>query len=144
MIVPDANLLVHAYDQTAPSHQAARQWWESALSGSEPVGIPWVVVLAFVRLMTHPTLAENPMTIEQAKTAVMSWLAVEHVRLLSPSATTIATFFELLSGAETGGNLATDAMIAALASEYGGCVYSNDRDFDRFPRLVWRNPLRTP
>ena len=32
-------------------------------------------------------------------------------------------------------------MIAALASEHGGVVYSNDRDFERFPDLVWRNPL---
>jgi len=81
------------------------------------------------------------MTVAQAETAVMSWLKCDHVRLLSPSAATIERFFSLLSEAGTGGNLSTDAMIAALASEYGGCVYSNDRDFGRFPSLVWRNPL---
>jgi len=141
MIVPDANLLIYAYDETAPSHSAARVWWEDALSGAEAVGVPWVVVLAFVRLMTHPALAANPMTVEQARAAVLDWLAVDHVRLLSPSATTISVFFELLAGAGMAGNLSTDAMIAALASEYGGCVYSNDRDFGRFPHVVWRDPL---
>lgn len=141
MIVPDANLLVYAYDETAPAHAAARQWWEEALSGAEPVGIPWVVVLAFARLTTHPALMANPMTVEQSRAAVMSWLGVDHVRLLSPSAATLAAFFDLLEQAGTGGNLSTDAMIAALAIEYGGCIYSNDRDFGRFAGLTVRNPL---
>ena len=47
MIVPDTNLLVFAYDLTATRHQRARRWWEQSLSGDEPVGIPWIVVLAF-------------------------------------------------------------------------------------------------
>ncbi|MFO7902507.1 MAG: TA system VapC family ribonuclease toxin [Planctomycetota bacterium] len=141
MIVPDINLLVYAYDEEAPHHQAARRWWERVLSDSEIVGLPWVVVVGFVRLMTHPTLAENPMTVQQVQAAIASWLERDHVRLLSPSAVTVHRFFALLAQTGTGGNLATDAMIAALASEYGGCVYSNDRDFSRFPRLVWSNPL---
>jgi len=66
VIVPDANLAIYAYDRTATQHAAAKAWWEQTLSGSTPVGIPWVVVLAFIRLMTHPTLSENPMTVPRA------------------------------------------------------------------------------
>ena len=142
MIVPDANLLIYAYDNTAPAHSRARAWWESALSGHEPVGIPWIVVLAFVRLMTHPTLSDNPMTAGQARQCVEEWLACEHVRLLSPETTTFARFFDLLAAAGTAGNLCTDALIAALAEEHGGNVYSNDADFSRFPGIAWKNPLR--
>lgn len=91
--------------------------------------------------MTHPTLSENPMTVTQCREAVAAWLAVGHVRLLSPAPSTLGVFFDLLAAAGTGGNLTTDAMIASLASEYGGCVYSNDRDFTRFPHVAWRNPL---
>ena len=40
-----------------------------------------------------------------------------------------------------GGNLSTDALIAALAQEYGGIVYSTDNDFNRFDGVTWRNPL---
>ena len=141
MIIPDANLLIYAYDASAPLHTRARAWWEGILSGSEPVGIPWVVVLAFVRLMTHPSLSENPMTVEQAKSAVMAWLDVEHVRLLATTPATVKVFFAMVAQAGTGGNLCTDAMIAAVASEHGGCVYSNDVDFARFPNQAWRNPL---
>lgn len=141
MIIPDVNLLIYAYDATSPNHLRARAWWEAVLSGVEPVGIPWIVVLAFVRLMTHPTLSENPMTIAQVRKAVTAWLQVGHVRLLSPSPASLTTFFSLLDAANKGGNLSTDAMIAALASEHGGCIYSNDNDFSVFPNVVWKNPL---
>ena len=60
MIVPDANLLIYAYDTTSPHHAKARTWWEERLSGDEPVGIPWVVVLAFTRLLTHPAVCAAP------------------------------------------------------------------------------------
>ena len=141
MIVPDANLLIYAYDTTAPAHARARAWWEKALSGAEPVGLPWVVVLAFVRLMTHPTLNENPMTPAQARAAVAAWIATGNVRLLAPSPDTFIRFFDLLESVGTGGNLCTDALIAALALEYGGQVHSNDADFDRFDGIRRRNPL---
>ncbi len=142
MIVPDTNLLIYAYDSKAPAHRRARAWWESVLSGHEPVGLPWIVVLAFVRLMTHPTLSENPMTAAQARERVEEWLACDQVRLLSPESTTLNRFFDLLTATGTAGNLCTDALIAALAEEHGGKVYSNDADFARFPGIIWHNPLR--
>jgi len=41
----------------------------------------------------------------------------------------------------TGGNLASDAHLAALAIEHGAEIYSSDTDFSRFPGLQWKNPL---
>ena len=141
MIVPDANVLIYAHDQTAPAHKVARKWWERALTGSEPVGLPWVVILAFVRLMTHPSLSDNPMSVEQARECVAHWLEQPNCRVLPTGVATVDRFFRLLEKAGVGGNLSTDAMIAAVAGEYGGTVYSNDRDFDRFEGVVWKNPL---
>lgn len=143
MIVPDTNLLIYAYDTTSSSHPAARGWWEKTLSGTEAVGIPWIVVLAFVRLITHPTLSEHPFTVREAETAVGEWLQCDPVRLLVPQETTLKRFFTLLEEAGLGGNLATDALIAAHAEDFGGTVYSTDRDFDRFSTVLWQNPLET-
>jgi predicted nucleic acid-binding protein len=42
------------------------------------------------------------------------------------------------------GKLTTDAALAALTIEYGGVLYTNDRDFARFPGLRWVNPLLKP
>jgi predicted nucleic acid-binding protein len=91
--------------------------------------------------MTHPTLSDKPMTVEQCRSAVSGWLAVSHVRLLTPTPATIRILFDMLAAVGTGGNLTTDALIAAHALEHGARVYSNDRDFGRFPDIVWRNPL---
>ncbi len=141
MIVPDTNVLIYAYDSTSSLHPAARRWWEKALSGTEAVGIPWVVVLAFVRLITHPTLSEHPFTVGEAESAVGEWLDCDPVRLLIPQETTLKRFFALLEKAGLGGNLATDALIAAHAEDFGGTVYSTDRDFSRFSPVQWQNPL---
>ena len=59
MILVDANLLIYAVDRDSPQHAPARRWLEAVLSGSEPVGIAWVVALAFVRITTHPRIAAS-------------------------------------------------------------------------------------
>ena len=70
MIIPDANVLIYAHDEASPWHDKARAWWEGALSGVEPVGLPWVVVLAVTRLLTHPNLCENPLSPAQVRRIV--------------------------------------------------------------------------
>ena len=62
MIVPDTNLLIYAYNGGTPHYHAARLWWEGLVNGPERVGIPWIVVLGFVRLITNPRIIESPMS----------------------------------------------------------------------------------
>ena len=38
----------------APQHRKACAWWEALLNGETPVGLSWVVLAGFIRLMTHP------------------------------------------------------------------------------------------
>ena len=45
MIIPDANLLLYAYDEASPFHARARSWWSECISGPEPVGLVAVVLL---------------------------------------------------------------------------------------------------
>ena len=47
----------------------------------------------------------------------------------------------LLEG-QVRGPMTTDAQLAALTIEYGGVLYTSDRDFARFPGLRWVNPLQ--
>ena len=46
-----------------------------------------------------------------------------------------------VKSADVFGDLVPDAHLAALAMEHGLTVCSSDRDFARFPRLRWMNPL---
>jgi len=50
----------------------------------------------------------------------------------------------LVYGRDAGarGKLVADAQHAAVAIEHGCTMVSTDSDFDRFPGLRWRHPLR--
>jgi predicted nucleic acid-binding protein len=39
MILPDANLILYAYDLDSPFHGVAADWWTKCLSNAEPVGL---------------------------------------------------------------------------------------------------------
>ena len=60
MIIPDANLLLYAYDKESPFHKESARWWSKLLSGHEPVGLCSVVVFSFLRLTTHPKVFIHP------------------------------------------------------------------------------------
>jgi len=141
MILPDANLLLYAYDSESTFHAAASRWWAALLSGVEPVGLCPVVVFAFLRLSTHGKVFEQPMTVSESSECVASWLARPNVRLLVAGPGHVESVCRLLAKAGTGGNLVTDAQIAALALEYGATVHSADTDFARLAGVRWKNPL---
>lgn len=141
MIIPDANLLIYAHDASSPWHEKARTWWEAVLSANKPVGVPWVVVLAVTRLLTHPTVCENPLSPAQVRNIVEHWLSFPHVRIIQLSENALGRFFDLLEEAGMGGNLSTDALIALHATEHSATIASNDRDFDRFAGIKRINPL---
>lgn len=141
MIIPDANLLLYAYDSDSPFHRAAAKWWAGLLSGSEPVGLCPVVVFGFLRLATHPKVFDRPMKAAEATARIRSWIERPNVRTLYPGSKHFDAVCVLLEAAGTAGNLVTDAQIAALALEYGAEIHSADTDFARFKGLVWKNPL---
>ncbi len=141
MIVPDLNLLLYAYDSASPYYDAARRWWDGLLNGAERVGIPWIVVVGFIRLTTGPNVLGQPATPDAAIDTVEDWFALPHVAPLNPGPEHLTLMRRALATAGTGGDLATDAHIAALAMEHGAEVHSNDSDFRRFPGVRWRNPL---
>jgi len=66
MIVPDVNLLIYAHNDQAPEHEGARAWWEAALNGRVAVGLPWISISGFIRLMTHPRVLAQPLDVHQA------------------------------------------------------------------------------
>jgi toxin-antitoxin system PIN domain toxin len=141
MILIDANLLVYAHDSRSPHHQAARSWLESVLSGSEPVRIPLVALLAFVRVVTNPSLFPAPLSPGAAIDIVEGWLAQPNVAIATPTERHWHLFREAASGGQARGPMLMDAHIAALAIEHGATLMSADRGFARFPGLRFRNPI---
>lgn len=141
MILVDANLLIYAVNGDLPQHERARLWWENRLSGRGAVGIPWVVVLAFLRICTNGRVFKNPMSVEHVTEYVSGWLDQPAVAAVAPGSNHWPILRNLLAHTGTGGNLTTDAHIAALAIELGCPVFSADNDFKRFPGIRHVNPL---
>jgi toxin-antitoxin system PIN domain toxin len=141
VIVVDANLLIYAVNRDAPLHREAKEWFEQVLSGKETVALPWNVLLAFLRVTTRPGLFSRPLPVEAALDVIGSWLERETVTLIHPGPRHFQVLKELLVEMGSGGNLTSDAHLAAIAIEHGAELCSLDNDFSRFARLRWRNPV---
>jgi hypothetical protein len=62
-------------------HPLARDWLDQQLNGSGPVGLPWVSLPAFLRLVTNPRAFEHPEPIGDAWRQVEAWPRVFFPRL---------------------------------------------------------------
>lgn len=141
MLVPDINLLVYAYNSDSPDHDQARKWWARAMSGIQPVGLPWVVVLGYLRVMTSRRILSRPLTAAEALAHIRSWLEQPQTQILEPGPRHLDLLESLAGSARITGELTTDLHLAALAIEHRAELHSNDSDFERFPGLRWINPL---
>jgi toxin-antitoxin system PIN domain toxin len=141
VILVDANLLIYAVNEDAPLNRNARAWLESIFSSPETVGLPWNVLLAFLRLTTRPGLFRQSLPVETALDQIAFWMQQPSVTVAQPGPGHLRILRELLLVQGTGGNLTSDAHLAALAIEHGAVLCSTDADFARFPGLKWNNPL---
>jgi toxin-antitoxin system PIN domain toxin len=143
VILPDVNLLIHAYNTESAKHERARAWWEGLLNGAAPVGLSWASMLGFIRITTHRQVLAHPLPVGTACGHVREWLGQPVVTLVEPGHRHAEILFGLLESVGTAGNLTTDAHLAALAIEHQAELHSTDADFARFPGLRWFDPLKT-
>ena len=141
MIIPDANLLLYAYDEASPFHTRAKSWWSECLSGTEPVGLVAVVLFAFIRIGTNPKIFELPLSVAEATRHVQEWIDAPPTEFLSVAHEDVNQALAWLTEEGAGGNLTTDAQIAAVAKRHRAHVHTADTDFSRFRDVRWYNPL---
>ncbi|MBO0767403.1 MAG: type II toxin-antitoxin system VapC family toxin [Solirubrobacterales bacterium] len=137
----DANILLYAVDESSPRFRSAHPWVESVIGGQETVALPWVVLLAFLRLTTKAQVMTSPLTPTEALEIIDTWLARPNTVVVHPTDRHASVLRELLAPLGSAGNLVTDAHLAALAIEHGAELNSCDADFSRFAGLRWRDPL---
>ncbi len=136
----DLNVLLYAVNEDAIHHVPVLAWWEQALSGDEPVGLPWVVLLGFLRIATNPDIFPQPLDADTAIGKIDAWLSRDTTRLVHEKDEHWDILRSLLAETGTAGNLTTDAHLAALAISHGAVLISCDTDFARFRGLRWENP----
>lgn len=132
MKIVDANVLLYSVNRQIRQHGPAVRWLRSALGSTESVGLPWVSLLAFVRIATNSRVFDRALSVDQAFDMVETWLGHANVLTVVPTPRHVSILRGLLEAHGAAGNLTTDAHLAALALEHGAQVVSFDRDFERF------------
>lgn len=79
MIMPDANVVLYAYNEDAPQHAQAKEWLEEQLSSPVPFGLSWQVMTAFLRISTNPRAFPQPFDLPGAVEIVDEWIALPNV-----------------------------------------------------------------
>ncbi len=140
MKLVDSNILLYAVHEEAVHHPVARRWLDRTLSSNETVLMPWISLIAFLRISTRPDIYPDPLPIEAAIANVEAWLEVPSVITGEPDTRHAQRLGVLLRATGVGGNLVNDAHLAALALQYDATVVSYDNDFNRFPGVRWQQP----
>ena len=141
MIIVDANLLIYATNSDLPEHSTARSFIDMQLSGAVHLGLPWLVVVAFVRLTTNRRVFERPLSVQESLAIVNGWLQLSSVEMINPGPSHWQTLSRLLMRSGTAGNLTNDAHLAAIAIDHGALICSADNDFKRFEGVQHYNPI---
>lgn len=141
MILVDANLLLYAAFPVYERYEPAREWFDGQLNGIARVGIPWMSLLAFLRISTNPRAFARPLKMSEAWDEVRFWLGCENTWIPGPTDRHPEVLGALLGVPGVKGDLTTDAHLAALAIEHGLVLCSADSDFAKFPGLRWSNPI---
>jgi toxin-antitoxin system PIN domain toxin len=138
----DANLLLYATDESSRLHAAARARLEALARGPEIVYLFWPVVMAYLRLSTHPAIFDAPLSPEQAIENIERLLELPQVQTQGERERFWATYRDVATDAAVRGNLVADAHIVALMRENGvRRIWTHDRDYRRFSGIEVLEPF---
>jgi hypothetical protein len=141
VILPDVNVLVHAFRDDAPRHKEFKTWLDDVVKSDEALGVSDFVLSGFLRIATHAGIFKPPSAPEEALPFADAFRLLPNAVFLSPGPRHWDIFSRLCRTTNARGNLVPDAYLAALAIESGAELITANRDFARFPGLRWRHPL---
>lgn len=137
----DANILLFGVLERSAFFEPASRWLGEVLRSPRRVGLPWISLMAFLRIATNPRATDPPLDPEAAWSTVEDWLGLANVWVPGPTDRHADILGALIRRYRLTGNLLADAQMAALAIEHGLTVCSADTDFARFIEIRWENPL---
>ena len=138
MILPDVNTLIYALRKDSRQHRRYSEWLETVVNGDSTYGISPQVLCSVVRISTNPRIFKQPSERDEALQFCETLLEQENCQLIQPGPRHWPIFVDLCRRAQASGNLVQDAWFAALAIEHGCEWITSDRDYSRFPGLLWR------
>ncbi len=141
----DANLLLYASDTASPFHDRAVAFLRRCAEGPELLYLPWPVVMAYLRIATHPAIFDRALSPELAVGNIEGLLALPHVRAVGELDGFWPVYRRATVALVVRGNLVGDAHLVALLLQHGvTTLWTHDRDFRRFEGIRTRDPLEGP
>jgi toxin-antitoxin system PIN domain toxin len=137
----DVNVVLAAHRADHPGHRDVRAWFDDLLAGDDTFTVPTVVWGAFLRLATNRRVFTVPTPRDEAFAFVDATCAQPHHLLTSPGPRHLEVVRRLCNEADATGDLVLDAVVGAIAVEYGCEVVTLDRDFARFASVRHRRPV---
>ncbi len=78
MILPDGNVLVHAFRSDSSNHETCATWLDGVVNGDARYGMAPQVLSGVVRITTHPKVFAEPSTLDEVFRFCDSLLAQSH------------------------------------------------------------------
>jgi uncharacterized protein len=138
----DTNIFIYAHFDRYPQHGRARTFCEGLLSSAQDWCIGWQVVYEYVRITTHPSIHEVPLTLEQALADLDPYLSAESRHVLAHTEQHRPVLQAVAAATpKARGNFIHDLHYAALLREHGvKRIYTADSDFAKFGFLEVIDP----
>jgi toxin-antitoxin system PIN domain toxin len=138
----DANVLIGAFRPDDPNHVLLKSWLEDTLNQGASVTFPPLVEVAFLRIVTHPRILQNPSSFQEAAEFLRAIQESGGFRETPWTQGMRAQWRRWCQNLNLRGNDVNDAYLAASAAGAGCRLVSLDGGFSRFPGLDWWNPSR--
>ena len=141
MILPDVNVLIHAFRADSKDHARYKAWLEELINGPSAYGMSPQILASVVRICSHRRIFVQPSDIDELLEYCDTLLGQPNAMPIVPGERHWAIFGKLCVDSKATGNMVQDAWNAALAIELGCEWVTTDRDYARFAGLKWRSPF---
>lgn len=139
----DANVLLYASDASSEFHERALKILHESVEGRGLLYLFWPVLMAYLRISTHPSIFANPLSSEDAIANVSQLVKRANVRTPGEAKDFLEVFQESTAGLTVRGNLVPDAHVVALMRQYDvKTIISRDRDFRKFDGIKVADPFQ--
>jgi hypothetical protein len=138
----DANLLLYASDEQSPLHARAVELLDEIAIGPEIAYLYWPVIVAYLRIATHPAVFASPLSHANARANIEALLSLPHVQAIGEEEDFWRRFAEVADDVAPTGNLVPDAHVVALMLSNGvRTVWTRDRDYRKFSGIRVHDPF---
>ena len=138
----DVNVLVYAADETSRRHPRARALLDHIAGSPSITYLLWPVLLAYVRITTHPAILDSPLSPDAAIADIDDLMQRPQIVVVGEGDRFWDTFKRVAQSVTPRGNLVPDAHLVALMHEHGvSTIWTHDRDFRKFSGITVKDPF---